>query len=155
VYIIKEEKEIAPALRDVAKYDRELLIEKFIAGRELTVGILGEQALPILEIIPKSGFYDFNNKYPFLNPGGARWRAARLSSHDSRRTDARDPGFGVACPPCARFASLLACRLDAYAPSRAVRSRGEHDSWDDRSESLARCGSGGRNQLHGTLRAHH
>jgi D-alanine-D-alanine ligase len=70
VYIIKQEKEIAPALRDVAKYDRELLIEKFIAGRELTVGILGEQALPILEIIPKSGFYDFNNKYPFLNPQG-------------------------------------------------------------------------------------
>jgi D-alanine-D-alanine ligase len=70
VYIIKQEKEIAPALRDVAKYDRELLIEKFIAGRELTVGILGEEALPILEIIPKSGFYDFNNKYPFLNPQG-------------------------------------------------------------------------------------
>ncbi|HEY8649991.1 MAG TPA: D-alanine--D-alanine ligase, partial [Chthoniobacterales bacterium] len=70
VHIIKEEKEIAPALRDVAKYDRELLVETFIAGRELTVGILGEQALPILEIIPKSGFYDFNNKYPFLNPQG-------------------------------------------------------------------------------------
>ena len=36
--------------------------------------MLGEQALPILEIIPKGGFYDFNNKYPFLNPqagGGA------------------------------------------------------------------------------------
>jgi len=34
----------------------------------LTVGILGDQALPILEIIPKGGFYDFSNKYPFLNP---------------------------------------------------------------------------------------
>jgi len=35
--------------------------------------ILGDQALPILEIIPKGVFYDFNNKYPFLNPqaGGA------------------------------------------------------------------------------------
>jgi len=51
-----------------------LLIEKFVSGRELTIGILGDQALPILEIIPKGGFYDFNNKYPFLNPqagGGA------------------------------------------------------------------------------------
>jgi D-alanine-D-alanine ligase len=40
---------------------------------ELTVGILGEQALPIIEIIPKGGFHDFTNKYPFLNPsaGGA------------------------------------------------------------------------------------
>jgi len=48
-------------------------VEKFVSGRELTIGILGDQALPILEIIPKGGFYDFNNKYPFLNPqsGGA------------------------------------------------------------------------------------
>jgi D-alanine-D-alanine ligase len=36
----------------------------------LTIGVLGDQALPILEIIPKGGFYDFNNKYPFLNPQG-------------------------------------------------------------------------------------
>jgi D-alanine-D-alanine ligase len=51
-----------------------LLIEKFVSGRELTIGILGDQALPIIEIVPKGGFYDFNNKYPFLNPqagGGA------------------------------------------------------------------------------------
>ncbi len=68
VYIIKSDSEIKSAVADVAKYDAELLVEKFISGRELTVGILGEQALPIIEIIPKSGFYDFNNKYPFLNP---------------------------------------------------------------------------------------
>src|SRR6266571_9317063 len=61
-------------MAEAAKYDRELLVEKFVSGRELTIGILGEQALRILEIIPKGGFYDFNNKYPFLNPqsgGGA------------------------------------------------------------------------------------
>ncbi|MEP6604433.1 MAG: D-alanine--D-alanine ligase, partial [Spartobacteria bacterium] len=73
VYIIKSEGEIDSALDEVAKFGRELLVEKFVAGRELTVGILGEQAFPILEIIPKGGFYDFTNKYPFLNPqaGGA------------------------------------------------------------------------------------
>jgi D-alanine-D-alanine ligase len=70
VYIVKAESEVAPALRDAAKYDHEFLIEQFIPGRELTVGVLGEQALPVLEIIPKSGFYDFNDKYPFLNPQG-------------------------------------------------------------------------------------
>ena len=61
------------AIADASTYDRELLVEKFIAGRELTIGILGNQALPIIEIIPKGGFYDFTNKYPFLNPkaGGA------------------------------------------------------------------------------------
>jgi D-alanine-D-alanine ligase len=74
VHIIKNEREIKAAIADAGKYDRELLIEKFIPGRELTIGILGDQALPILEIIPKGGFYDFANKYPFLNPnagGGA------------------------------------------------------------------------------------
>jgi D-alanine-D-alanine ligase len=74
VHIIRNEREIDAAIADASTYDRELLVEKFIAGRELTIGILGEQALPILEIIPKGGFYDFTNKYPFLNPsagGGA------------------------------------------------------------------------------------
>src|SRR5437016_10707327 len=74
VHIVKNAEEIAPAISGSAKYDRELLIEKFVSGRELTMGILGDQALPILEIIPKGGFYDFTNKYPFLNPsagGGA------------------------------------------------------------------------------------
>lgn len=68
VYIIKSEREMEPAMTDAAKYDRELLVEKFIPGRELTIGVLGDQALPIIEIIPKGGFYDFTNKYPFLNP---------------------------------------------------------------------------------------
>jgi D-alanine-D-alanine ligase len=74
VVIVRNEREIDSAMADAAKYDGELLIETFVPGRELTIGILGDQALPILEIIPKGGFYDFTNKYPFLNPqagGGA------------------------------------------------------------------------------------
>jgi D-alanine-D-alanine ligase len=70
VYIIKSESEVASSMVEAGRFDRELLVEEFIPGRELTIGILGDQALPILEIIPKSGFYDFNNKYPFLNPQG-------------------------------------------------------------------------------------
>jgi D-alanine-D-alanine ligase len=75
VVIVKNENELESAIDEASKYDRELLIEKFVPGRELTIGILGDQALPIIEIIPKGGFYDFNNKYPFLNPqagGGAK-----------------------------------------------------------------------------------
>ena len=68
VHIIRNEKDVNAAIADASTYDRELLVEKFCAGRELTIGILGDQVLPILEIIPKGGFYDFNNKYPFLNP---------------------------------------------------------------------------------------
>src|SRR6266478_3524120 len=74
VIIVKNESEIDSAINEAGHYGRELLIEKFVSGRELTIGILGDQPLPILEIIPKGGFYDFNNKYPFLNPqagGGA------------------------------------------------------------------------------------
>ncbi len=88
IYIVKEEAEVAKALRDAAEYDERLLVEKFIPGRELTVGVLGEQALPIIEIIPKGGFYDFTNKYPFLNPsaGGAAEHVcpAQLSDAETR-----------------------------------------------------------------------
>jgi D-alanine-D-alanine ligase len=70
VVIVKDASELDSAMAEAAKYGRKLLIEKFVSGRELTIGILGDQALPILEIIPKGGFYDFNNKYPFLNPQG-------------------------------------------------------------------------------------
>jgi D-alanine-D-alanine ligase len=74
VVIVKNASELESAMAEAGKYDQKLLIEKFVPGRELTIGVLGDQALPILEIIPKGGFYDFNNKYPFLNPqagGGA------------------------------------------------------------------------------------
>jgi len=74
VVIVKNEDEIESATSEAAKYGRELLIEQFVPGRELTIGVLGDEALPIIEIIPKGGFYDFTNKYPFLNPqagGGA------------------------------------------------------------------------------------
>jgi D-alanine-D-alanine ligase len=88
IHIIKNEREIDAAMADAAKYDQELLVEKFVAGRELTIGVLGEQALPILEIIPKGGFYDFTNKYPFLNPsagGGAEHVCpAKISEEQTR-----------------------------------------------------------------------
>ena len=74
VHIIRNDRDVESAIVDASKYDDELLVEKFVPGRELTIGILGDLALPILEIIPKGGFYDFTNKYPFLNPsagGGA------------------------------------------------------------------------------------
>ena len=70
VYIVNEASQVATALSEAAKYDNEFLVEEFIPGRELTIGVVGDLALPILEIIPKSGFYDFNDKYPFLNPQG-------------------------------------------------------------------------------------
>ena len=69
VYIVKTPEELAEALTGAARYARELLVEELVQGRELTVGVLGDQALPIIEIRPREGFYDFNNKYPFLCQG--------------------------------------------------------------------------------------
>ncbi len=51
------------ALRDAAVFETTILAEHRIIGRELTVSILGGRVLPAVEIIPKSGFYDYHNKY--------------------------------------------------------------------------------------------
>ena len=70
VFIVKTPEEIAPAVEAAAKFAKELLVEEFVEGRELTVGVLDGVALPIIEIRPRVGFYDFANKYPFLDPSG-------------------------------------------------------------------------------------
>lgn len=51
------------ALREAFRYDTELLAEEKIVGRETTVGILDGKALPVVEVRPKSGSYDYRNKY--------------------------------------------------------------------------------------------
>lgn len=63
VTIVRSENEILPAIQEAGRYDEEILVEKFISGKEITVGILEEIPLPIIEIVPKSGFYDFRSKY--------------------------------------------------------------------------------------------
>lgn len=70
VHIIREESGIAPAIADLAKYGETALIEPFISGKELTVGILGDQVLPVVHIQPRSGFYDITNKYPWMTGQG-------------------------------------------------------------------------------------
>ena len=81
VYIVRADPEVEAALAGVKQYAEEILVEAFVKGRELTVGILGDTALPVVEICPKEGFYDFQNKYPFLNPkaaGADHWCPAPL-----------------------------------------------------------------------------
>lgn len=51
------------ALREALRYDSELLAEEKINGRETTVGILADAPLPVVEVCPKSGGYDYRNKY--------------------------------------------------------------------------------------------
>jgi D-alanine-D-alanine ligase len=60
---VKSKDQLAKALDLGFKYDDRLLFEKFIAGREFTVSVLGNQPLPLVEIIPEGGLYDYEHKY--------------------------------------------------------------------------------------------
>ncbi len=55
--------QVYQAVELAASLSRYVLVEKFIAGRELTVGVLGDEALPVLEVVIPGGFYDFEAKY--------------------------------------------------------------------------------------------
>ncbi len=54
--IVKHPSELEAAIEKAAAYDRQVLVEQYIEGRELTVAVIGDQAFPIVEIEPKSGF---------------------------------------------------------------------------------------------------
>jgi D-alanine-D-alanine ligase len=55
--------ELRARCEDAAQFDRSILVERFVGGREITVGILDGRALGALEIVPKSGVYDYRSKY--------------------------------------------------------------------------------------------
>jgi D-alanine-D-alanine ligase len=61
--IVREIGALWDAIDEAAKYDDEVMVEQFIPGRELTVGILGDEALPVGEIIPVHEIYDYECKY--------------------------------------------------------------------------------------------
>jgi D-alanine-D-alanine ligase len=71
VYLVKTMNERAAALEKAFALAETILVEAFVSGRELTVGVLGENVLPIIEIRPRGGFYSYENKYTWTNRGGA------------------------------------------------------------------------------------
>lgn len=90
--IVKNPKDIAKAIRLAFKFDKRIIVEEYIRGRELTVGILEEHAMPVIEIIPKHVFFDYQAKYKKgltdyivpakLNPGVTKQvKEAALSAH--------------------------------------------------------------------------
>ena len=57
------EAELVTAIEDAKKYERHIMVEQMISGRELTCAFVDSDVLPPVEIIPKEGFYDYKNKY--------------------------------------------------------------------------------------------
>jgi D-alanine-D-alanine ligase len=69
VSIVRNKKELMPALKKAFQYDNEIIVEKYIKGKEITAGILNNKVLPLIEIVPVSSFYDYKSKY---TPGMAK-----------------------------------------------------------------------------------
>lgn len=101
VHILFEESDWAEALNDALKYDGEVLVEAFIEGRELTVGVVGDQVLPVIEIKAPDGFYNYKAKYtkgltqyivPALIPEDRAAECRRLAQLTFRALDCKDMG---------------------------------------------------------------
>ncbi|MFH0855714.1 MAG: D-alanine--D-alanine ligase [Candidatus Omnitrophota bacterium] len=90
--IVSRPNDLPEAINRAFKFDKRIIIEEYIKGRELTVGILEEKAMPVIEIIPKHRFFDYQAKYkkgltdyivpakvsPFVS---SRVKKAALSAH--------------------------------------------------------------------------
>lgn len=70
VSVVRRPAELPEAIAAAARYDAQVVVEEWVDGRELTVGILGEQALPVIEIRAPNGFFDFTAKY---TPGATEY----------------------------------------------------------------------------------
>lgn len=84
--LVRKSDDLIPAVKEARRYDDEVMIEAFVPGRELTVGILGDKALPVGEIIPKHEIYDYECKY---TSGMAREEfPAKLARDEAERLQA-------------------------------------------------------------------
>ncbi len=63
VAIARTPEDFGDALKEAFRYDHQIVIEQFIEGREFSICVLDGKALPVIEIAPKVGFYDYRNKY--------------------------------------------------------------------------------------------
>nr|AIA12782.1 D-alanine--D-alanine ligase [uncultured bacterium] len=90
VYLVKAMSERCAALEEAFKLAETVLVEALVSGRELTIGILGDTPLPIIEIRPQGGFYSYENKYTWTNRGGAAEHEcpARLSRAEKKIVEA-------------------------------------------------------------------
>jgi D-alanine-D-alanine ligase len=63
ISIVRKKEEKPGAIESAMKYDKKVLLEKYIEGDEITVGVVNDQVLPVIQVKPLKGFYDFEAKY--------------------------------------------------------------------------------------------
>lgn len=76
IRVVKTEEEALAAMEYAAEFDKHLLVEEFVEGRELTVAVIDGEVFPVVEIIPPDGeWYDMATKYPWLSgkSGGSQY----------------------------------------------------------------------------------
>ena len=61
--VARDELELEAAVEDALRFDDDVLVERFVDGKEISVGVLDGKPIGAVEIVPKRGFYDFHNKY--------------------------------------------------------------------------------------------
>ena len=70
VHLVETPEKWIAAIADAGRYSEDVMVEQLIRGKELTVGIVGDEILPVVHIQPRSGFYDISNKYPWMTGEG-------------------------------------------------------------------------------------
>ena len=63
VSIVRAREELQAALTEAFRYEENVIVEEYVEGREFSVGVIAGEALPVIEIAPIEGFYDYKNKY--------------------------------------------------------------------------------------------
>ncbi len=63
VSVVREQTELAAAWKQAKQFGAEIMIEQYVPGREISIGVLSGRALPVIEIVPKKAFYDYEAKY--------------------------------------------------------------------------------------------
>jgi D-alanine-D-alanine ligase len=63
ISVVRSAQEVKKALKNALRYDRKLLLEEFVEGKEITVAVINGTVLPVIEVRPASGFYDYEAKY--------------------------------------------------------------------------------------------
>lgn len=107
VVIVQNESEYEDALKTCYALDDQILVEEFIKGREFSVGVINKKALPIVEIIPKNGWYDYKNKY--LAGATEEICPAQLSEELTKKMQkvAEDAYNALGCEPYARVDIMM------------------------------------------------